>query len=146
MQYRGTEMLSVTNDNGMIRVFEANSGEEIMDIPRYLLSVQVGPFVEFKAAAHCTAQYAVDLPIGKNSHIGSSWYHPRLMQEDTKPLLSHEQSGTFVCKAVVSSSLCINTWFNARLYATHRAHTSFVTCIEGRCIASPWYDLVRLCV
>ena len=102
MQYRGTEMLSVTNDNGMIRVFEANSGEEIMDIPRYLLSVQVGPFVEFKAAAHCTAQYAVDLPIGKNSHIGSAWYHPRLTRDEAALLLRLEESGTFVCDTVVS--------------------------------------------
>jgi hypothetical protein len=34
-------MLSVTKTEGVIHVFEASSGEEIMDIPRYILAVQV---------------------------------------------------------------------------------------------------------
>jgi hypothetical protein len=34
-------MLSVTSEDGFIHVFEASSGEEIMDIPRYILAVQV---------------------------------------------------------------------------------------------------------
>ena len=31
----------VVNRDGFISVFDADSGEEIIDIPRYLLSVQV---------------------------------------------------------------------------------------------------------
>ena len=40
-------MLSVTKAEGTIHVFEASSGEEIMDIPRYVLAVQVSFFYFF---------------------------------------------------------------------------------------------------
>ena len=42
-------------------------------------------------------QYNLDLPIDKNAHIGSSWYHPRLTQNEASLLIQLEQSGTFVC-------------------------------------------------
>ena len=73
-------MLSVSHEGGHIRVFEADSGDEIADIQRYLLSVQ----------------YAIDLPIAKNAHIGSSWFHPRLSRTEAALLIAIEQTGTFV--------------------------------------------------
>ncbi len=38
------------------------------------------------------------MPIDKNSHIGSSWYRPRLTTDDSALLIKHEQSGTFVVR------------------------------------------------